>query len=320
MKSKIQPTVWALVLCFLVPPLAFAVQKPASAPAAKPEKAKPEEEALAPMDQPLIIVDGIGITSRQYASFLQSNPKILRQASDTEQGKREALTEVVTVFVLRKAMYEEGLLSKDQPNPSQKELVEAYEKLASKHFPVPPDPDDKEGFEYYQQHPSEFGIPEMTRLSQILFNVPQGADAAVEKSVKERAEKAMKRLESGEKFPEVAAALTENPIGKVTSGDIGFLEIQQEAWMKEGLKNVKVGEHSGILKSPSGYEILSVTDLRPGLISPYANVRETVIKELRDSTQKVLRDAFVKQLAKKTKVEVVHPSIKSLFPKGVFPE
>ena len=316
-RAEMMRGVFLVVLLLAIGPVLVDAKEKTPPAAKSPATSSKTDETLAPMDQPLIIVDGIGITSRQYASFLQSNPNVMRRAVDSEAGKKEALIEMVSIYVLRKAMYDEGLLAKEQANPSQQELLAAYEKLAERHFPVPPNPDESQSFAFYQSHPALYGIPEMTRLSQIFFKVAPGADDAVVKAVKERAEAALKRLENKEAFAEVASALTENPIGKVAKGDIGFQEVDKEAWMREALKGVKVGSRTGVVRSPGGFEILEVTDLRPGLVSPYANVREQVVKELRDQEQKKVRDVYVKGLATKMKIEVVHPAIKPLFPNGI---
>jgi len=276
------------------------------------------KEELAPMDEPLMKVDGAAITGREYMGFLQAHPEIIARASHSDEGKKAAFRELVAAFLLQKAMYTDGLLKKEDKNPSQQQVVEAFEKLAERHFPLPPSPDDAAGFAYYQAHQNEFGIPPMIRMNEILIKISPKADQATQNSARERAEKALNRVIKGEKFVTVAAEVTENPVGKVTGGDIGFVEPQKEPWMAEAIKNLKVGEKTGILKSPTGFVILEVSDIRAGITSPYANVRDKVIKMLRDTKQRELRDPYVKGLAQSSKIEVISPDLKALFPEGVF--
>jgi parvulin-like peptidyl-prolyl isomerase len=305
--------------------LCVAVDATAEGPSPKKAAPKPEAKApaaepnkVAPMDQPLVKVEGQIITSRDYASFLQMNPQIISKAFDSEQGKAAAIREMVSVYLLRKAMYDEGLLAKEEKDPSAKLLSEAYEKLAEKHFPQPPMPHEAAGFAYYQAHESAYGIPAMLRLSEIQFKFAKGADEKVQATVRERAEKALKRLEAGEAFESVAVELTENPIGKVTRGDIGFAETGKQPWLDEALKSLQPGERTGLVKAETGYYIFKLTDTRKGLVSPYANVREAVIKAMREEEQKKLRDAYVKTLAQKSSIEITMPSIQQLYPKGMF--
>ena len=295
----------------------IGLQKKAAAP--KTETAS-SEAPVTPMDEALITIDGQPITSRLYISFLQTHPEVMAQAASTEDGKQAALRELVSAFLLQKAMVDEGLLKKGEETPTQKQMIDAYEELASKHFPLPPTPDDSQAYPYYQSHQNEFGIPAMIRLNEILFKIPSGADKAVENAARSSAEKALDRIKTNDNFSKVATDLTENPIGKLTHGDIGFVEVDQEKWMKDAVNNLKPGEYTGILRSPKGYVVLQVSEIRPGLISPYANVRDKVIKNLRDSKQKELRDPYVRQLAKKVKLVVVSDHIKPLFPNGIFPD
>ncbi len=271
------------------------------------------------MDQPLIIVEGVNITARDYANFLQGNPSIVKNAFDSEAGKAEALREMVRIYLMRKAMYAEGLLSKDKPNPERKELTDAYEELANRHFPRPPKASDEAAYAYYEAHPGEFGIPGMTRVSQLLLVVPKNAGDTVKTEVRERAVKVLKRLEAGEPFAQLAKEQTENPLGRLTSGDIGFVDLDQQVWMKLAIAGLQQGQRTGVVESPDGFEILQVTDLRAALTSPFANVKEQAVKAVGDAAQKKVRDAYVQDLAAKAKIEVVMPTIQTLFPDGVFP-
>lgn len=216
-------------------------------------------------------------------------------------------------------MYEEGLLKKGEP-ATQQIVVEAYEKLAERHFPLPPTPDDQEGFAYYQTHQNLYGIPPMFRINEILIKLPADADPSVAEAARQKAQKALSRIEKGESFIGVATEVTENPIGKATKGDLGFVDPKEERWIGNALDALKVGGHTPILTSPRGLVILQVSDIRPGLISPYANVRDQVVKYLRDQKQKELRDPYVKQLAKRSKIEIVLPDLKRLFPQGIYGE
>lgn len=270
------------------------------------------------METKLIQIGDDAIHANDYATFLQRHPEIVARSSKGEDGKRDALREMVTAYLLRSSLYEEGLLSKEDKEPQPKQVSAAYDKLAEKHFPRPPVPDEKELYAYYEAHPGEFGIPAMTRLSQIEFRYKQGADAAVVEATRQRAAKALSRLEGGEAFDALAQAVTENPIGKVTKGDIGFVDFRESPWMQPHVEKLKVGERSGIIASPEGFDILLVTDHRPALISPYANVREKVSRNLRDAEQNKLRMAYVKEVSKKFKITILRDDLKALFPKGIY--
>jgi len=108
-------------------------------------------------------------------------------------------------------------------------------------------------FAYYQAHPERFGIPEMVRVSQIQFAVPEKRHGRPKKpDAKSRAEAAFKRLEAGEDFGTVAAQLTENKLARLPRGDLGFIGIDQSDWLHKATASLKQGERTGVLESPGG--------------------------------------------------------------------
>jgi hypothetical protein len=300
-----------------------AVNKPpveAKKPATDTPAKATDSKELPPLEQPLITIEGVSINTQDYLNFLQTNPTIISRAASSEAGKRDALQELVRTFLLRRAMYDQGLLKKDEKEPpTPGVIVAAYEKLAKQHFPAPPAPDEKTAYAYYQAHQDNYGIPGNYRLNQILIKTPSNPNPAVLKAAEERAQVALQRLTAGEKFSAVASELTESAVGKVTAGDIGYVDPAEQPWLKDQLLKMKVGDRVGPMQSPEGVVILELTDVRPALISPYGNVRDKVIKDYRDEQQKKVRDAYVLELAKNLKIEAVAPSIQPLFPNGVLP-
>ncbi|MFM2006917.1 MAG: hypothetical protein RLZZ09_2572 [Pseudomonadota bacterium] len=300
--------------------------KPAAKPVEEVKKPKADQvqpadtQTMSPLEQPLITLDGVEINTQDYLHFLQNNPTIISKATNSEAGKTEALRELVRTFLLRKVMFDEGLLKYDEKEPPKPTTVmAAYEKLAKQHFPAPPAPDEKTAYAYYQAHQDNYGIPGNYRLNQILIKTPSNPGPAVLKAAEERAQAAMKRLTAGEKFSAVASELTESEVGKLTAGDIGYVDPAEQPWLKDELIKMKVGDRVGPIQGPEGVVIVELTDIRPALISPYGNVRDKVQKDYRDEQQKKVRDAYVLELAKNVKIEAVAPSIKPLFPNGVLP-
>jgi len=109
-------------------------------------------------------------------------------------------------------------------------------------------------------------------------------------------------------------------LARLPRGDLGFIGIDQSDWLHKATASLKQGDRTGVLESPAGYEILLVTDRRPALITPYANVRNKVIQILRAKEQRVAESNYMKGLAKNSKIEIVQPELLSLFPNGIFSE
>lgn len=288
-----------------------------------PQQLPGNNTSIAKSSKPVVMlkVNGEPLTVQDYANFLQRNPEYVQAAMSTDAGKVEAIKMMVGSSLIHAELlkHPEWLPVKDQKN--QAAVNAAYQKLAEEKFPQPKGeyPEEKL-FSYYESHPENFGIPEMVRVSQIQFTVPEKASEEQKKDAKMRAESALKRLDSGEEFGTVAAQLTENKLARLPRGDLGFIGIDQSDWLHKATASLKQGDRTGVLESPAGYEILLVTDRRPALITPYANVRNKVIQILRAKEQRVAESNYMKGLAKNSKIEIVQPELLSLFPNGIFSE
>lgn len=275
-------------------------------------------EAEAPKEMPRVVMARVGareITVEDFMGFLAKNPARVKEAT-TAEGKADLLRLVISNELLMQAMQEEGGLPENSTEADQKK---AFMKLMNKHFPPPPVPDEATLRAYYQEHLSEFGIPASVRLTQIQFRVPDAATEADKVAARQRAEAALARIQAGESFATVAAELTENPQAKATQGDVGFVWRDGSAWLDQTLRGIKKGEHTGILESPVGYDILMVTDEREAVITPFEGAHDSVAKAVQIVQQKEARAAYVKQLAKRIKVEIVLDEMKDSYPNGVFP-
>jgi len=303
------------VLVFWAALILVCVASGAAAVEAVP--AKEESTAKQPPRVVMLRIDGQDVTVQDYVNFLQRNTSYVH-SSMTPEGKADAVRAVIANVLLQEDIKRKGLMP-DSDKPTAAKLGLAYTKLAEQYFPLPPLPDEKEAYQYYLDHQNDFGIPEMVRVSQIQFRVPENASEEQKAAAKKRADAALKRLEAGEPFAQLAGELTENPQAKLPQGDLGFLPRERDRWLKAAIQGLKVGEHTKVIESPVGYEILMVTDVREALISPYANVRNKVMRNMRAKAQAKQRDAYVKELAKTAKIEIVQEELKPLFPNGVFP-
>jgi parvulin-like peptidyl-prolyl isomerase len=61
---------------------------------------------------------------------------------------------------------------------------------------------------------------------------------------------------------------------------MGFLPLSNYPWLAQALKELRIGQHTGVIESPVGYEILMLTDRRRGMITPFANVKDKVVQRM----------------------------------------
>jgi parvulin-like peptidyl-prolyl isomerase len=257
------------------------------------------------------------ITVEDFMGFLAKNPQFIDR-SKTWEGKAALLRTAIENHLLVLAMRDEGLLDADQDATDEAASV-AMQQLAVKHFPLPAKPEEDALRRFYEQNKASFGIPASVRVSQIQIRVDAATSDDEKADARQRAEGALKRLQSGEAFGAVAAELTENPAGKEREGDLGFLPRVEGTWLDNAIKGLPVGEHTGVLASPTGYEILMVTDMRAPIFTPLEQAKHAVADAFATQQQAAKRSEYVKQLAKDYGVSIEMEELKEFFPEGVFP-
>jgi parvulin-like peptidyl-prolyl isomerase len=263
-------------------------------------------------------VGGAELTVADLMQFAALNPQRVRFLASGAQGRAEVLRMLIANVLIQQAMADEGLL---QGTSDPETLQKAYQAFSQKHFAIPDELAEPDLREYYENHLHLFGIPAASRISQIQFRFPADADSEAKAETMRRAEAALDRINAGEDFSAVAADITDNENARETKGDLGFIPRETwSPWLSNALDGVDVGEHTGIIPSPIGYEILKVTDTRAGMTSPFEDVRDKVNQRLRAEREAELRDAYVKRLAEKTEIVIELDNVQEFFADGVFPE
>ncbi|RTZ72918.1 MAG: peptidylprolyl isomerase [Gammaproteobacteria bacterium] len=131
--------------------------------------------------------------------------------------------------------------------------------------------------EYWRQHQDEFQAPEERRVRHILIAAPEGADAETEAEAKARVEDIYERLQKGEKFEELAKALSEDPGSKEQGGDLGWISpgIMAKAF-EEAAYALQKGEISKPVRTPFGFHVLQVVDIKSGGEGGFEAMRDRV--------------------------------------------
>ena len=273
---------------------------------AKPKRSGPKKRVV------MAKVGNHEITVKEFMQFVSKDGERVWQAT-TQKGKAALLRELISRHLLDQALHKEELLPVGV-KPEKRDYIRALQVLSARHFPVPSIPEEEALYEYYEQHREEFGIPALVRISQIQLVFPDDADESAKKAARRRAEMALKRLEAGEPFEDLASELTENSRAKVAKGDLGFLDRNADAWLKGIVDGMKVGDHTGVVESPVGYEILLMTDERKPTFSPYGNVRDVVAQRMRNEARGKAKADYVHKLAQEIEVTIVMDGMESAMP------
>ncbi len=130
-------------------------------------------------------------------------------------------------------------------------------------------------------------------LAHILVVVPEQASAEKIQAARERAEKALSQLKGGADFAQVAAGSSDAK-DALKGGDLGWLPGDRiPPLFANELQNLKVGQITAVMRSPSGFHILKLIDKRSG--NTPVLVSQTHARHILIKTSEIVSEAEAKR-------------------------
>jgi peptidyl-prolyl cis-trans isomerase SurA len=115
---------------------------------------------------------------------------------------------------------------------------------------------------YLSNQDRQEGKGEELQLSHIMVVVPEQANADKIKTYRTRADQALAKLQGGAPFSQVAAGFSDAQ-DALKGGELGWRPADRlPPLFAEALQNMKPGEVSPVLRSPSGFHIIKLLDRR----------------------------------------------------------
>ena len=100
------------------------------------------------------------------------------------------------------------------------------------------------------------------RLSHILISVPESPSARQLEEIQQKADKVISELQGGADFARVAATYSDSQTA-LDGGDLGWRKASQVPTLfSDVVNNMQKGDISEIIRSPSGYHIIKLTEIR----------------------------------------------------------
>ncbi|HVO85267.1 MAG TPA: SurA N-terminal domain-containing protein [Syntrophobacteria bacterium] len=142
-------------------------------------------------------------------------------------------------------------------------------------------PTEGEIGDYYRLHQDEYQQPKKVRARHILFRIPPNATTPQIQAVVDRAKTVLNQAQGGEDFAALARKYSEDT-SAANGGDLGyFSEKDMEKPFAQAAFSLKKGEMSDLVRTRFGIHIIKVEDIREGVSTPLADVRERVITALK---------------------------------------
>jgi peptidyl-prolyl cis-trans isomerase D len=150
--------------------------------------------------------------------------------------------------------------------------------------------------QYYNDHLSDYQVPEQAKSRHILISAPEGADAKTDAAAKAKAESILKQLQAGGSWTELAKKYSDDPGSKDQGGELGFA--QRGKMVPEFDKAIftqKIGDIA-IVKSSFGYHIIQVEERQSAHTQPLSEVQANIVAALTRDTAGQAESRYAEQL------------------------
>ncbi len=177
--------------------------------------------------------------------------------------------------------------------PEQREV--AYALIENYKLQAQNQADEKAVRGYYDAHQDEFKQEEQIHARQILVAVN---DQRNEAAAKQAVDAAKKRLDGGEDFAKVAAAVSDDASSKARGGDLGFFPRNRNVKeFEDAAFSAPLHKVVGPVRSPLGFHLLEVLDKHPGGERPFEEVRAQIANQLAAESARTIGESRGKELA-----------------------
>lgn len=137
--------------------------------------------------------------------------------------------------------------------------------------------------ERYEDRIDSFGLPEERRARHILIDLAEDASDADIEAARSKAADLLARIKAGESFEALAKENSDDAGSAVDGGDLGYFgRGDMVAAFDETVFSMKVGEVSEPVKTPFGFHIIKLEDVREGSTKSFEEVRAELERSYRE--------------------------------------
>lgn len=241
-----------------------------------------------------LITAGVSVSDQEVrANYLKENVKIkfdyaVINGDDLKKTINPSDAELQAFFQKNQARYAHGV-------PEQRTIT--YFAFTPNQLPGGiPQPSPQEIQSYYNQHQSEYQVPEQARSRHILVKVDPKADAKTDAAAKAKAEDIAKQLRNGGNWTDLAKKDSDDPGSKDSGGELGFSQRgRMVPEFDQAIFNNKIGDIA-VVKSQFGYHVVQVEERQQAHAQSLAEVTDTIKATLSRQLVSQAEDNYAKQL------------------------
>ncbi len=205
---------------------------------------------------------------KQFLERLVRRELLLQEAEKRKLGDRSEVADPVAA--LRRDLMTRTLLQEEIGNKVKLE--------------------EKDIQEYFQAHPEEFSGDQI-RVRHILVRT------------EDEAKQVLDRLAKNERFENLAKALSQDSATAAKGGDLDYLKREQLfPDFARAAFELKVGEVSGVVRTPFGYHIIKLVDRKKGQALKYEQIKDQLNRRLLEERRTQRFQQWMKDLEAAAKV------------------
>jgi peptidylprolyl isomerase len=262
---------------------------------------------------------GTDITAAMLGNYLRTLDPALRQQAFADGAVMDRL---VRLEIARMAVLKEAKAKKWDQRPEVAQEIERARSnaivntyLASLSAPPSDYPSAAEIQSAYDLNRDSFMQPRQYWLEQIFIASPANASAeAAAAAQKKAADVAAKAKAPDAKFEDLARTYSERKDTAERGGDLGWLpENDVVPEIRSQIAGMSKGEVSQPIHVADGWQIVRLVDIKPAAVRPLDEVKDTIIRALRQRKAAENQQAYVNELVRKNPISLNEIALRNLF-------
>ncbi len=246
-------------------------------------------------DAVLATVDGVQITESTFEKEARNLPPAVRPLVTTPAGRAQ----FVDSLIVRELLLREALRRGIERRPEVRDRIEQARKsillesllkdVSEKAAAV----SDNAVRAYYAKNKAKFATEERVRVRHIVF------------AKKDVAEIIARKAKKGTPFKQLMEI---SRMAGATAADLGFIERGgYDKAFEKAVFGAPANSIVGPVKTAYGYHVIQVLEKRPAGVPPFAEVKDRIAAEMKDTAVRASFDNLVEGLKKQAKIQVTTP-------------
>lgn len=149
---------------------------------------------------------------------------------------------------------------------------------------------------YYEDHKDQYRTEQRVHLAGIFLVAKSPGNKEEMAELRKRGNRVLLELRKGGDFATMARRYSRGP-GADEGGNLGVFKLGQlDHGLREVLKDLREGDHSGLIRRPSGYQIIKLLKREGGQVKRLEEVRDAIYRILYRQEIDLLYTSWIKEL------------------------